>query len=342
VTLARLRIVPLATALALVAAACGGGDDEATTTTKRTTTTQAGPVAPLTGMPADPALVGRPALIVKIDNAPKGRPQAGINAADVVIEELVEGGITRLAVIFHSADADPIGPVRSARSTDIAIATALNRPLFAYSGANASFLELVRAAPLVDVGVGVLKGSYRREPGRPALYNLFSSTSELYGKAPEGGGAPPPMFSYRAAGEKLAAAGAEAATGVAMEYRDKVRTAVEWRWHATSATWRRVQNGTPHVDAADVEVAPRNVVVQFVGYRDTGFVDQSGTAVPEAELLGEGEAWILTDGQIVRGRWSKPDAATTTTYLDSAGQPVKLTPGQTWVELPKPGTARTL
>jgi hypothetical protein len=103
-----------------------------------------------------------------------------------------------------------------------------------------------------------------------------------------------------------------------------------------------VQNGTPHVDAADAEVAPRNVVVQFVGYRDTGFVDQSGTAVPEAELLGEGEAWILTDGQIVRGRWSKPDAATTTTYLDSAGQPVKLTPGQTWVELPKPGTARTL
>lgn len=332
-------------AVMLMAAACGGGGDgEATTTSKRTTTTaEPGPVAPLTGLPAEDAgRLGRPALIVKVDNAPKGRPQAGVNAADVVIEELVEGGITRLAVVFHSADASLVGPVRSARSTDIAIAESLNNALFAYSGANAAFLELVRQAPLVDVGVGVLKDKYHRAPGRPALYNLFTSTPELYAAAPEGGGQPPAMFVYRSSGEALGAADAEDVAGVAMEYRDKVLTAVEWRWHAESATWHRVQNGTAHVDADGVQVAPRNVVVQFVNYRDTGYVDQSGTAVPEAELIGEGEAWILTDGKLVRGRWSKPDAGSVTAYLDSAGQPVKLTPGQTWVELPKPGTARTL
>jgi hypothetical protein len=334
----RLAIALLA--VAVLAVACGGGDDAKTTTTKkRATTTTAGPIAPLTGLAGPGA--DRPALIVKIDNAPKGRPQAGINAADIVIEELVEGGITRLAVIFHSSDADPVGPVRSARSTDIAIASSLNRPLFAYSGANAVFLELVHAAPLVDVGVGVQKDSYRREPGRPSLYNLFTTTAQLFARAAEGGGPPPPMFAYRAAGEKVAA-GAEASTGVAMEYRDKVRTAVEWTWHAESKTWRRVQNGTPHVDAAGEQVAPQNVVVQFVDYRDTGFVDQSGTAVPEAELIGEGEAWVFTAGKVVRGRWSKPDATTPTAFVDAAGEPVKLTPGRTWIELPKPGTARTL
>lgn len=329
---------------ALVAGACGGGDDAATTTTRQTTTTAApGPVAPLTGLPvSDQSMLERRALIVKIDNAPKGRPQAGINEADVVIEELVEGGITRLAVIFHSADADPVGPVRSARSTDIAIATALNQPLFAYSGANATFQELVSSAPLHDVGVSVAKGSYRRDSGRPALYNLFTSTPELYALAPEDGGPPQPMFQYRAQGEGLDADGAEKSVGVAMEYRDKVLTAVEWRWHAESKTWRRIQNGTPHVDAAGTEVAPRNVIVQFVTYHDTGQVDQSGTAVPEADFIGEGEAWILTDGLLVKGTWSRPDAATPTTYTDAAGKPVKLTPGQTWVELPKPGTGRTL
>src|SRR5438105_3349546 len=122
----------------------------------KSTTTSAGPsttpvppgVAPLTGLPGDPDKLSRPALIVKIDNAPKARPQAGINKADVVVEEMVEGGITRLASVFQSTDS-PVEPVRSARSTDVAFASALHRPLFAYSGANPTFLSLVRAAPMV-------------------------------------------------------------------------------------------------------------------------------------------------------------------------------------------------
>src|SRR5688500_2411294 len=127
--------------------ACGGGDDDAapkaTTATAPTTTAPPAPTptsgAPLTGLAVtDPAKVARPALIVKLDNAPKGRPQEGINQADVVVEVGVEGGITRFAAIFHSQDIPEVGPIRSARSTDIAIASELNRPLFAYSGATAT------------------------------------------------------------------------------------------------------------------------------------------------------------------------------------------------------------
>ena len=337
-----------------LAAACGGGsgDDDAapapttgptTTAAPETTTTAApapaGPLAPLTGLPApDPSLLGRPALVVKIDNAPKGRPQAGINQADVVVAEKVEDGITRLFTVFHSTDADPVGPVRSARSTDIVLAAALNRPLFSYSGTNAAFQALVNAAPLVDVGHSRASSDYRRQRGRPAPYNLFSSTPALFRRAPAGAGPPSPLFRYRAAGA-APAAGAPAG-GVRIEYRGaNVTTVVEYAWDPGAGGWARTQNGSAHVDAAGARVAPANVVVQFAEYRDTGQRDTSGAVVPEAHLVGDGEAWVLTAGQLVRGRWSRPSEQAPTAWTDAAGAPIELTPGRTWVELPPPGSA---
>src|SRR5690348_9771369 len=79
------------------------------------------PIAPLTGLP-DPGGVAnhRPAITVKINNT-DARPQAGIDQADVVYEEVVEGGITRLAAIFNSHAPDKVGPVRSVRRTDQSI-----------------------------------------------------------------------------------------------------------------------------------------------------------------------------------------------------------------------------
>ena len=61
--------------------------------------------------------------------------------------------------------------------------------------------------------------------------------------------------------------------------------------------------------------------------------------MPEGTLIGTGEAWLLTDGKVVKGTWSKPNNAAVTTYTDSAGSPFQLTPGQTWVELAPSGTA---
>jgi len=344
-----LRIGAALVSAALLTAACGGGDDDdekakATTTTAPTTT--AAPAAtpasgaPLTGLAVtDPAKVARPALIVKIDNAPKGRPQEGINQADVVVEEGVEGGITRLAAIFHSQDVAEVGPIRSARSTDIAIAHELQRPLFAYSGANATFQKLVNAAPLINVGQDANAGAYFRKSGRPQTYNLWARMPELFAKAPPDATPPKPLFQYRAEGEPSVG---DAVGGVKMEWRDKVLTAVEWKWDAGSGTWRRTQNGTEHVDAGGGAVQPKNVVVQFVPYKDTGQRDRSNTIVPEAELVGTGEMWAFADGKVIKGTWNKPSIEAPTTYVDGAGQPVKLTPGQTWLELPKPGTGALL
>ena len=93
-------------------------------------------VAALTGFAADSSVTSRPVVAVKIDNYWRARPQWGLDEADVVIEENVEG-VTRFVALFHSRTPAVLGPVRSARTGDLDLLAAMNRPVFAYSGANA-------------------------------------------------------------------------------------------------------------------------------------------------------------------------------------------------------------
>jgi hypothetical protein len=321
--------------LAIVAAwALGGGDDEdePEEAAETTTTTEAPAIAPLTGEVVDDrSLIERPALVVKIDNVDRAsRPQAGLNRADLVVEEKVEGSISRFAAVFHSRDVSDLGPIRSARSTDIAIMATLGRPLFAYSGANPTFLDLVRSAPLVDVGVDVAPDAYRRESSRQAPDNLFADGGALRDGAPEGGEAPPTQFTYREG--DAAPSVSRAVEGVDLDFGPD-GAAISYRWDAGRSGWARTQNGTPHVDVDGEQIVPTNVIVQFVAYDDTGITDVSGAPVPEARLVGDGDAWVLVDGQVVEGRWSRPSDGEPTRFETAEGATIGLLPGTTWIAL---------
>ena len=346
----RPALAVAAVGLCLAAAACSGGKkkEAATTTTQPPPSTTTAPALPanadpLTGLP-DPggAVPARPALIVKIDNAPKARPQAGINDADVVVEEGVEGGVTRFFTLFQSKDAPAVGPVRSARSTDLLVAKELGKPLFAYSGANAVFEGLIAKAPLINVGVGRIPTAYHREPGREAPYNLWSDTKSLFARAGDDKTPPPPLFAYRAPGEAAPAAGSEPAPRVQAQWKLNITTTVVYAWDDATKTFKKTTDGAPHLDAAGTQVAPENVVFQVVGYHDTGLRDRSGAVVPEAELIGQGDAWVLTGGRLIKGHWSRPTEDQTTAYTMPSGDPIRLTPGRTWVELVPTGNLSTL
>ena len=351
VPVSRRNVIAAVTAavvlLAGVAAAlvgAGGGEEAAaptttSTTAAPTTTTTAAPVLALTGLPVgDPAVAGRPALVVKVDNSGRARDRlAGVNGADVVYVERVEGGATRLAAVFHSTDSD-VGPVRSARTTDLALTANLNRPLFAYSGANSGVLDQVRAANLVDLGFDARPGDYQvRGSG---VLRFYIDTAAFFAMAPPEAGPPPQLFAYRSEGEEVDAAGAEDSPGVSIAYGGEANTQV--RYEVVPEGWARVQDGTAYVDAGGTQVVPANVIVQFSEYRDSGFVDVVGAPSPEAVTVGEGEAWVLTGGKLIRGRWSRPEPGAVTTYTDSAGAPIELTPGRTWIELAPLGSAAPL
>jgi hypothetical protein len=332
--------------VSLASAACGGGNatpkpvaaiTPETKVSEGTVTTAAGAPAPLTGVPdASGAAASRPSIAVKIDNAPEARPQSGLDVADIVYEEVVEGGVTRLIAVFHSTAPALAGPVRSVRPMDPDILSAFHG-LVAYSGGIPAFVSLLRKAPVQDVNVDVATDAYSWDKSRSAPHNEYVSPDKLWPKAKGDYAAPPrAMFGYRAAGEAF---GDADAPHVSIRYSPR-QTSV-YDWDAASGTWKRTSNGTPHVTASGAQIAPQNLVIQFVTTRTLGYKDQSGTNVVESNVLGSGDAWILSGGRVTKGRWSKASESAPTKFTDAAGDPVKLAAGRTWVHFAPVGSAVT-
>jgi hypothetical protein len=333
----RRTAAALPLALLLLAAACGGGDDAAKgrsqVTEPPTTTTTLAPGAPLTGLPvSDPAILDRIAVAVKIDNNPEARPQAGLDKADVIYEEVTEG-ITRFVAVFQSTDAPTIGPVRSVRPADPLIVAPLNG-LFAFSGGSPAAVDLVRSAGL-DTITENNTDTLRRRSGRSAPYNLYTTSDALFAKSPAGAKAPPRFAQFLKQGDPFAPAGATPAARATVQAAPSVSAGYEW--DPAASAYKRSTNGSAHALEGGGQLAPNNVIVQFTPY--SRFAADAKVTYPE--VIGSGDAVFFAGGQTIRGRWSKSGAASMTTYTDAAGAPLVLPPGRTLVELVAPGSAVT-
>jgi hypothetical protein len=293
-------------------------------TTSTTTTTVPIPIAPLTGLP-DPTGAGlkRSALTVKIENTPEALPQWGVEDADVVYEEIVNGGITRLAAIFNSQAPIKVGPVRSVRPTDTQVVSPIGG-IFAYSGGApyaVTSIESVHGLKLVDessAGTAMF-----RDLNLEAPHNLFGVAPALFafGGTPT---PPKPLFAYRPVTRKV--------TG------RKINTfivhfpsiySVTWTWDSTTTSWDRTLFGKSDVTGAGAVESPKNVIVMYVDY-----VNGVGAFTSYANLQGTGPADIFTDGREIIGTWSRGSSMTDPlTYQTASGQVITMTPGQTWVEL---------
>lgn len=280
-------------------------------------------IAPLTGLAlADPGVANRSAIVVKIDNVSRARPQTGLLDADIVFEERVEGGMTRLAAVFHSRGAT-VGPVRSGRTSDIPILGSFSRPGYVWSGANQVFGALLRQQPIQDRGAETTSG-YWRSSSKRAPHNLFTDLGPVWGSLEAG--APPPHFEYRAAEAPLAG-GAVPAANVSLRYPN---VTVLWRW--TGGAWERSMGSKVHTDAAGTPVQAANVVVAEVVSAPTG-LRAYGADITEDVFVGTGRAVVFTAGHAIEAIWTKPTLASVATFTLADGTPIGLTPGSTWVQL---------
>lgn len=273
-------------------------------------------VAPLTGLPSERSATS--AIVVKVDNSSKARPQAGLENADVVIEQEVEGGITRLAVIFHSSAPERIGPVRSARSTDISFLSALGQPGLAYSGANEVFDTLIVRQERVRNYSAARFGGYWRDSVRSAPANLYTSMSQFSTQ-----GVPPPAWFHFGPG----ATGTPVSSFVA----SFPATNITWTW--SGSAWSRAQDGKPHTSESGAVLEATNVVVAQVEAVDSGLKDPTGAIVPEFVWAGEGPASVFTNGTRTDGRWIRPTLGDAAVFVDANDNIIELQPGTTWVEL---------
>ena len=317
-------------AASVVLSACGGSSSSSTASTDSVPSTDPiseVPVNPLLGTPMeDPATASRPAMVVKIDNHPSARPQAGINQADIIFEENVEK-LTRYAAVFHSEGSDPVGPIRSGRFQDINLVGSLNKPLFVWSGGNRQVSSAIGKSDLVDLSyLKVNKdGGFTRNDEYRAPHNLFAETTKLWTLAPVGSSAPSTQFAYRTVSDANASTSKEA-LGLKVSM-DGVK--VQWDWDAAAKEWVRTQDGTIVVDPADVALSVPNVIVLEVVY--------TNTYSPISKTLGSGKAYVFTNGVVYEGTWSRTDRLKPFELKDSAGGVIKLTPGQTFVEVARAG-----
>ena len=335
----RRGLAALAAALSVMSAAvaCRGSGDEARGEAAPVTTAAAVPEpsgldeAPLTGLPVDDEDIRtRPAVVVKVDNDPKARPQSGLDKADVVVEERVEGSVVRFLAVFHSRDAKLVGPIRSLRPTDPGIVAPIGG-VFAYSGGIAAFESQLKKAGVKAVTERNDENAFILRSGRQRPYKTFADTSELRAEASAKAGPPPPLFSRAPDGTSFAEAGSPAVKATVVFGS---RTTAVWDYDGVTGRWKRKTNGTLHTVEGGTQLSFTTVILQKVPYKDTGFTDKTAAQVDEAVVVGKGEAIVLSQGRQVKARWTKTSLKAVTTYTNAAtGEPLAVPAGTTWVSL---------
>ncbi|GAA3447563.1 DUF3048 domain-containing protein [Planomonospora venezuelensis] len=331
--LPRMIAVTLAgSAVLLPAAACSSDESapgkapQAATAAPPTPTPE--PTHPFTGLPG---AARRPVLAAKIENTSAGKPQLGLKSADIVYVEQVEAGLTRLMAIFSSKIPAKIGPVRSARISDLHIAPQFGKPAFAYSGAQTKMLPHIAAASLFDVSDSRAPGAYFRQPGRYAPYNLFANTRQLLAKAPKASRAKDIGFTF---GEAPAEGGTPRRT-----FNVKYPAArFTFGWSEKAGKWLIWQDGEKDMAAEGGQLGAPTIVVQYTKTERSEFHDKNQSYTPLVHTVGKGRAVVLRDGMAFKARWSRAGEEDGTVFTTEAGEPMNFAPGQVWVVLaaPKP------
>jgi hypothetical protein len=287
---------------------------------------------PLTGIVSytPPAWENRPVLGVKIGNSSPERPQAGLDRADLVYEELTEGGETRFLAFFLTNTPDRLGPIRSCRTVDPSILAPIGG-LFGYSGGVAFVVQAVRAVSNVkDVGADVRDSAYYRDSARSMPYNLYTSASKLLAGQQ---GAPPlrPQFDFLGSSDDIAKGGSSGrSASFSFESGDP---SVRYGYDAATKSYLRFNGSSPHTTQSGTQVSFRNVLLQTVSVSDGSYNDHAGNVTHNINLLGSGRAILLRGGRAFAGTWSRSSKSDPTRFVDSSGNALRLAPGRTVVEL---------
>jgi hypothetical protein len=286
---------------------------------------------PLTGevRPGDQDSPARSVFAVKVENTDEAYPLAGLHEADVVYEEPVEGGITRFVVLYQCDGSPRVGPVRSARTTDVKILVQYaDAPLLAYSGAAQQVTEAVDAAGIVSFTETSANDAFARDDARSAPHNLYVSVRALYRAAratDAPGGRPAEVLTFDeevpTPSKRIGAATVTFSTA----------TVADWVW--SGGRWVRHLDGEPMVLEDGKSITADSVVVQEVVVTESNIKDASGAASPEVEVTGSGRAWVLRDGRRIAGRWERPSLEDVTSFVTKGGEEIALAPGRTFIQL---------
>ena len=271
-----------------------------------------------------------PVLVVKIDDTTQAHPQIGLEDADIIYIEQVEGGLTRLAAVFSSVIPQRIGPVRSARISDIEILSQFGRVAFAYSGAQNKLLPVIAAANLQDLGAQRQSPTiFTTDPNRTQPYAMVLRADLLmqlikdkdfqidsaknvgfaFGPLPEGGVPTDEVVMHWPAATYSAA------------------------WSVDESRWLLSHNNVVNLADSGFVLGPSTLVIQMVSIVPSEYKDKVGGVTPFSQTVGSGKAYVLRDGQRFATTWNRPFPEGGTTFTLADGTVMNFDPGQIWIAL---------
>lgn len=268
---------------------------------------------------------------MKIGNYPGDRPSAGLNQADLVFEEPVEGAITRLLAVFQCRSASLVGDLRSTREPDIGILSQLSDPLFVHAGGIAPIISLLASAPLIDDNLysGDRGSAIITQPNRVAPYATFVNTATLWAFNPSDNKPPAPIFQY----SPSLPAGAIAGSGASVHIPFSSTSDVTWKWNPT-AGYQRYYSGSPDILLDHSQTTAANVVIMTVQTSDGPWVENSeGGLEVQVNALGSGPLVVMRNDAAITGTWTRSSLTQPAALTNADGKPITLQPGNTWIEL---------
>ena len=269
-------------------------------------------------------------LAVKIDDTNAAHPQIGLEDADVVYIEQVEGGVTRLAAIFSSVIPERIGPIRSARISDIDILAQYGRVAFAYSGAQKKLLPVIDAANLQNLGAQAQPPSiYTTDPNRVPPFAMVLRADLLMAKVVEKNYQ---ITTANNVGWSFGDApqGGKPTESVIMHWPAARYSAA---WSESQSRWLLSHNSESDVSESGIVLGPTTLVIQMVSITDSEYRDKVGGITPFSQTVGNGRGFILREGKTFNALWSRASEGVGTTWTSSDGKEIKFAPGQIWVAL---------
>jgi len=271
-----------------------------------------------------------PILIVKIDDTKMAHPQIGLERADIVYIEQVEGGLTRLAAVYSSQIPKEIGPVRSARISDLELFSQFGKVGFAYSGAQQKLRSEITAANLFDLGAQRMSPTiYTTDPQRIQPYAMVLRADLLMEYVQERGYE---FAQSKSAGWQFAD---ETELGMAISSAKISWPAANYEvfWSAEKEAWQLSHNGAPNLSSTGERLMANTFVIQLVSITDSIYKDKVGGVTPFSATVGSGRGFILRDGKYIEGNWSRPSDSAGTRWTTDSGEEIPFTRGALWIAL---------
>ncbi len=290
-------------------------------------------INPLTGLIVDPALLQRRPIHVRIGNDAEIRPQSGLEKADLVFEDVMEGWwVTRLTAVYLGQDPDKVGPIRSVRLVNLELAPQFDAAM-AHSGASDRIRWTISQSTITDLDEYFHPTPYFSVEGKDWRGRLFTSGDRLRKYLSDKGKEKAVSLKGFTFSPQAPAISAGPAMTVTVPY--PASSVVSWRYDASAKAYVRFVNGDPHLDAnSNQQLSVANVVILYAEHRKTDIVEDSlGNTAIDIVLRGQNRVQLCRDGLVVQGTWKREALEQLFQLFDQDGQPLLFRPGKTWFEI---------